>query len=162
MATETATPGVRKPLLSRNLTQLMLAILIGVLSGYGAILFKFLLKSMQWLFYQHGEDFLAYASEIPLWAKISMPAAGGLVVGLVVHFFASEAKGHGVPEVMQAIALRDGLIRKRVAAAKIFASAVTIGSGGSVGREGPWCRSGRPSAPASGRSSRSPASTCGP
>lgn len=142
MATETATPGMKRPFLSRNLTQLMLAIIIGVLSGYGAILFKFLLKSMQWLFYQHGEDFLAYASEIPLWAKISMPAAGGLVVGLVVHFFASEAKGHGVPEVMQAIALREGLIRKRVAAAKIFASAVTIGSGGSVGREGPMVQIG--------------------
>ena len=65
-----------------------------------------------------------------------------LVVGIVVSTFASEAKGHGVPEVMQAIALRGGRIRKRVAAAKIFASAVTIGSGGSVGREGPMVQIG--------------------
>ncbi|WP_018123767.1 chloride channel protein [Desulfovibrio oxyclinae] len=132
----------KQPFLNRDLTQLMLAILIGVLSGYGAILFKYLLKSMQWLFYQHSGEFLEYAHEIPMWAKVSMPALGGLIVGLVVHFFASEAKGHGVPEVMQAIALRGGVIRKRVAAAKIFASAVTIGSGGSVGREGPMVQIG--------------------
>lgn len=127
---------------NKNLNHLMLAILIGILSGYGAVLFKFVLKSMQWLFYQHGGDFLNFAHEVPIWAKIAMPAGGGLIVGLVVHFFAREAKGHGVPEVMQAIALRGGVIRKRVAAAKIFASAVTIGSGGSVGREGPMVQIG--------------------
>lgn len=141
MTTET-TPHSRRPLLNRDLSRLMLAIIIGVLSGYGAVLFKFLLKFMQWVFYQHAGEFIDYASEIPLWAKMAMPAAGGLIVGLVVHFFAREAKGHGVPEVMQAIALRGGVIRKRVAAAKIFASAVTIGSGGSVGREGPMVQIG--------------------
>ncbi|WP_147821938.1 chloride channel protein [Salidesulfovibrio onnuriiensis] len=127
---------------NKNLNHLMLAIIIGVLAGYGAVLFKFVLKSMQWIFYQHAGDFLAYSSEVPTWSKIVMPAVGGLIVGLVVHFFAREAKGHGVPEVMQAIALRAGVIRKRVAAAKIFASAVTIGSGGSVGREGPMVQIG--------------------
>ncbi|WP_319466122.1 chloride channel protein [uncultured Pseudodesulfovibrio sp.] len=125
-----------------NVQYLFLAILIGVLAGYGAVLFKLVLKSMQWLFYQNTDDFLFFGSTIPVWMKIAMPAAGGLVVGLVVNFFASEAKGHGVPEVIQAIALRGGRIRKRVAAAKIFASAVTIGSGGSVGREGPMVQIG--------------------
>lgn len=125
-----------------NVQYLFLAILIGVLAGYGAVLFKYVLKSMQWIFYQDSRDFLFIFDTIPLWMKIVMPAAGGLVVGLVVSFFASEAKGHGVPEVIQAIALRGGRIRKRVAAAKIFASAVTIGSGGSVGREGPMVQIG--------------------
>ncbi len=133
---------VRNAFHSRNISHLLMAILIGALSGYGAVLFKFVLKSMQWLFYHHSGEFLDFANEVPLWMKIVMPAAGGLVVGLVVHFFAREAKGHGVPEVMQAIALRAGVIRKRVAAAKIFASAVTIGSGGSVGREGPMVQIG--------------------
>jgi H+/Cl- antiporter ClcA len=59
------------------------------------------------------------------------------MVGLIVTFAAKEAKGHGVPEVMEAVVLRNGRIRKRVAAAKILASAICIGSGGSVGREGP-------------------------
>ncbi|MCJ2163147.1 MULTISPECIES: chloride channel protein [unclassified Pseudodesulfovibrio] len=125
-----------------NVRYLFLAILIGVLAGYGAVLFKYGLKYMQWVFYQNSSDFLTFSETIPLWMKIVMPAAGGLVVGVVVSYFASEAKGHGVPEVMQAIALRGGRIRKRVAAAKIFASAVTIGSGGSVGREGPMVQIG--------------------
>ncbi|MBG0791700.1 MAG: chloride channel protein [Desulfovibrionaceae bacterium] len=125
-----------------NIRYLFLATLIGVLAGYGAVLFKYALKLMQWVFYQHTEDFVLFADAVPLWMKIVIPTGGGLVVGLVVSNFASEAKGHGVPEVMQAIALRGGRIRKRVAAAKIFASAVTIGSGGSVGREGPMVQIG--------------------
>jgi len=125
-----------------NVKYLFLAILIGVLAGYGAVLFKYILKFMQWVFYQNTGDILFFSESIPLWMKIVMPAIGGLVVGLVVSNFASEAKGHGVPEVIQAIALRGGRIRKRVAAAKIFASAVTIGSGGSVGREGPMVQIG--------------------
>lgn len=136
----------REPLFQRlkrpNVKYLFLAIIIGVLAGYGAVVFKYILKSMQWIFYQNSQDYLAFSDAVPLWMKIVMPAAGGLVVGLVVSYFASEAKGHGVPEVIQAIALRGGRIRKRVAAAKIFASAVTIGSGGSVGREGPMVQIG--------------------
>ncbi|MDD3313473.1 chloride channel protein [Pseudodesulfovibrio sp.] len=134
------------PLLDRlmqpSIKNLFLAIFIGILAGYGAVFFKLVLKFMQWVFYRHTEDILFFADKIPLWMKIVMPMAGGLVVGLVVSFFASEAKGHGVPEVIQAIAMRGGRIRKRVAAAKIFASAVTIGSGGSVGREGPMVQIG--------------------
>ena len=97
-----------------NVQYLFLAILIGVLAGYGAVLFKYILKSMQWLFYQNTGDFMYISESIPFWMKIVMPTVGGLVVGLVVSFFASEAKGHGVPEVIQAIALRGGRIRKRV------------------------------------------------
>ncbi|MBN1666024.1 MAG: chloride channel protein, partial [Anaerolineales bacterium] len=55
----------------------------------------------------------------------------------IIAFFAREAKGHGVPEVMQAIALRGGRIRPRVVVAKVLASSACIGSGGSAGREGP-------------------------
>ncbi len=58
-------------------------------------------------------------------------------MGPTVWFFAREAKGHGVPEVMEAVALRGGFIRKRVAVVKALASAMCIASGGSVGREGP-------------------------
>ncbi len=66
-----------------------------------------------------------------------MPALGGALVGPIVYFFAREAKGHGVPEVMNAIAREGGIIRKRVVLVKTLASAICIGSGGSVGREGP-------------------------
>ena len=62
---------------------------------------------------------------------------GGLVYGPLIYRFAREAKGHGVPEVMAAVALRGGRIRPSVAVVKSLASALCIGSGGSVGREGP-------------------------
>ncbi|MBI1881771.1 MAG: chloride channel protein, partial [Chloroflexi bacterium] len=68
---------------------------------------------------------------------ILAPALGGLLAGPIIAFFAREAKGHGVPEVMQAIALRGGRIRPRVVVAKVIASALCIGSGGSAGREEP-------------------------
>jgi CIC family chloride channel protein len=64
-------------------------------------------------------------------------AVAGLLVGLIVDHFAREAKGHGVPEVMEAVLLRGGRIRPQVAVAKVAASSLTIGSGGSGGREGP-------------------------
>jgi len=69
--------------------------------------------------------------------RVSIPAVGGLMVGPLIYFFAREARGHGVPEVMKAVAVRGGVIRARIVAVKAIASAISIGTGGSVGREGP-------------------------
>ncbi len=123
--------------LDERILTLLVAALIGVLSGYGAVLFRLMIKLAQYAFYQNTSDILSFSHTLPLYVVIGMPCLGGLMVGTIVSFGASEAKGHGVPEVMEAVALRSGRIRKRVAAAKIVASAVCIGSGGSVGREGP-------------------------
>src|SRR5664280_2514900 len=71
------------------------------------------------------------------WFVIFAPVAAGLLYGPLVHFFAREARGHGVPEVMFAVARRGGRIAPQVAAVKALASALCIGGGGSVGREGP-------------------------
>jgi len=114
-----------------------LAILIGTLGGYGAVLFRFAIKAAQYSFYQNTNDILTFAHTLPPYLKIGLPALGGLIVGPIIYFGAHEAKGHGVPEVMEAVALRDGRIRSRVAIVKILASGISIGSGGSVGREGP-------------------------
>jgi chloride channel protein, CIC family len=115
---------------------LALAALVGVAGGYGAILFRFLIGLVNRLAFAGGIG-LDRLHAAPWYALVLAPAAGGLVVGPLVHFFAREAKGHGVPEVMDACANRGGRIRPRVAIVKILASAVCIGSGGSVGREGP-------------------------
>ena len=115
----------------------VLAILIGILGGYGAVLFRFAIKAAQYGFYQNTRDFLTFAHTLPLYLKIGLPALGGLLVGPIIYFGADEAKGHGVPEVMEAVALRGGRIRSRVALVKILASGISIGSGSSVGREGP-------------------------
>ncbi len=115
----------------------VLAVFIGVIAGYGAVLFRYAITTFQVLFYDDGLDFLQFAEYIPWYQKILVPMVGGAIVGPMIYFWAREAKGHGVPEVMEAMALRGGRIRARVTAVKIAASAISIGCGGSVGREGP-------------------------
>jgi len=114
-----------------------LAILIGLLGGFGAIGFRLLIRALQSISYGSGEDLVDIALSIPWYWKILIPTMGGSVVGPLIFFFAREAKGHGVPEVMEAVAMRSGIIRKRVVIVKSLASAICMGSGGSVGREGP-------------------------
>ncbi len=116
---------------------LLLALGVGVLAGYGSVLFRYAIDAVQVLFYQNSSDFLEFYDTLSWYAIVLPPTIGGAIVGLLTSKGAPEAKGHGVPEVMEAVALRDGVIRKRVAAVKIAASAICIGSGGSVGREGP-------------------------
>jgi CIC family chloride channel protein len=115
----------------------IVAIIIGIAGGFGAVGIQFLIKFFKELFWGTDEYTIQYLSTLPLYVKIGVPVLGGLIVGIIVHFFSSEAKGHGVPEVMEAIALKNGIIRPRVVISKLFASATYIGSGGSVGREGP-------------------------
>jgi len=123
--------------LNEHIFTSLLAIIIGILAGYGAVLFRYLIRGFQFLFYQNSADFLDFAADVPFYLKIAIPALAGAIVGPLIHFWARESKGHGVPEIMEAIALKGGVIRARVAFAKILASAISIGGGGSVGREGP-------------------------
>jgi len=115
----------------------VVAVLIGVLGGYGAVLFRYAIIFFQSIFYGSGQEFILIADQLSWYRKLLFPAIGGAIVGPLIYYGAREAKGHGVPEVMEAIALRDGQIRKRVTGVKILASALSIGCGGSVGREGP-------------------------
>lgn len=120
--------------LSETTVSLGTAILVGAGTGIGAVLFIRLIEFVQKIFFEGSE--LALGS-LGRGLILLIPIFGGLLAGPIIAFFASEAKGHGVPEVMQAIALRGGRIRPRVVVAKILASALCIGSGGSAGREGP-------------------------
>lgn len=113
------------------LLQVVLAVMVGVITGLGALVFRWLIDFFQDLFFRWAP---AQLGPIPL---PLLPAFGGLLVGLLVYYGAREARGHGVPEVMAAVAQNGGRIRGRVAAVKALASALTIGSGGSAGREGP-------------------------
>jgi len=115
----------------------VLAVAVGLAGGFGAVGFRYLIDFFQNLAYGSSEELLNVVLALPWYLKVWVPAAGGLVVGPLVYFFAREAKGHGVPEVMEAVALKGGVIRKRVVFVKTLASAISIGTGGSVGREGP-------------------------
>lgn len=110
------------------------ALVVGILTGIGAVLFRYLINGVAWIGYEWIPE---VSSGLGKGYVIFVPAIGGLLVGLLVYFFAREAKGHGVPEVMEAVALKGGRIRPRVAIVKSLASSLTIGSGGSAGREGP-------------------------
>ena len=111
-----------------------LAVVVGVIAGFGAVIFRWLINTFQSLFFGAGASYLGFLGQYYI---ILLPALGGLIVGVLVHFGAREAKGHGVPEVMEAVAVQGGRIRPRVAVIKSLASSICIGSGGSVGREGP-------------------------
>jgi CIC family chloride channel protein len=114
-----------------------LGIIIGLLGGFGAVGFRYLIQMFQGIFYGTGPDLVEIVSSIPWYWKVLIPAIGGSIIGPLIYFLAREAKGHGVPEVMEAVAIRSGIIRKRLVIVKSLASAICIGSGGSVGREGP-------------------------
>jgi CIC family chloride channel protein len=131
--------GPRKPVLesvrhSEITISLGLALIVGVAGAGAAYIFRNLILGFQHGFFHWGQDILAFMGD---YYVIIIPALGGAIVGPLVYFFAREARGHGVPEVMNAVALQGGRIRPRVVIIKALASAITIGSGGSVGREGP-------------------------
>lgn len=115
----------------------VLATLVGLAGGFGVIGFRALIEVIQSQCYGGKGDLLALAQAMPWTMKVWIPAAGGLAVGLMLYFFARESKGHGVAEVMEAVAIKRGIMQKRALLVKSIASAITIGSGGSAGIQGP-------------------------
>jgi CIC family chloride channel protein len=113
-----------------------LSCLIGIAAGYGAVVFNKMIAVVSAFSVQQ-----AYALAVSTWTfwllLAATPAIGLLLVAWITRQFAEEAQGHGVPEVISAVAHDDGIIRPRVAFVKVLASALCIGTGGSVGREGP-------------------------
>jgi CIC family chloride channel protein len=118
---------------------LLFSIIVGLGSGFGAVIFNRLIDIFRSLFFGDGKNLLYFMGK---YYVVFIPAIGGLIVGPLIYFVAIEAKGHGVPEVMLAVATLGGRIRARVAVIKALASSICIGSGGSVGREGPFVQIG--------------------
>jgi CIC family chloride channel protein len=120
-----------------------LAITVGAGAGVGAIVFRYLILWFTILFTGHpdysatGHAANPFVPVLGWWFVVIAPVIGGLIYGPLVDRFAREARGHGVPEVMLAVATTGGRIRPQVAVIKSLASALCIGCGGSVGREGP-------------------------
>ncbi len=117
-----------------DLGLVLLSVIVGLAGGAGAIVFRQLIAWAQIMFSSAGEWVLPFQGQ---YYVILLPAVGLVLVSLIVRRWAPETRGHGVPEVQYAVRRLGGRIRPRVAAVKALASALTIGSGGSVGREGP-------------------------
>jgi CIC family chloride channel protein len=96
-----------------NTTMAILAVIVGLAAGLGAVGFRHLIGFFQSISYGSDGDLLELVQSTSWYLKVWVPAAGGLVVGPLVYFLAREAKGHGVPEVMEAVAIKSGIIRKR-------------------------------------------------
>jgi CIC family chloride channel protein len=139
MAAEEKVPGSR---IITHPVLWLLSVLVGVIAGFGAVVFRELIGLLHNLFFL-GAFSVKYSANLHTpaspWgpAIILAPVAGAMGVAFLVKNYAIEARGHGVPEVMEAIYYNKGIIRPVVAVIKSLASALSIGTGGSVGREGP-------------------------
>ncbi|NOZ56630.1 MAG: chloride channel protein [Calditrichaeota bacterium] len=122
---------------SEYVFMILVATVIGLGGGLTAVALRYLIGFFQWVSFGSWSNLLEAAHRIPWYLLIFIPAIGGLIVGPMVYRIATEARGHGVPEVMEAVAVHGGVIRPRVVLIKALASAVCIGTGGSTGREGP-------------------------
>lgn len=121
----------------------LVAAIVGLLVGGASVLFTAMIRGWTWV----STGFTEYSTHpgaahavlgIPAWVLLLIaPVLAALLYGPLVHRFAPSARGHGIPEVMLAVRRKGGAIPGRVAVVKLIASSLTIGSGGSAGREGP-------------------------
>lgn len=120
-----------------------LAVAVGAVTGLGAVGFRWLITAFTRMFTGHddysglGRVASTHWPWLGFWFLLLAPVVAGAIYGPLVHRFAPEARGHGVPEVMYAVSHRGGRIAPQVSLVKALASALCIGGGGSVGREGP-------------------------
>jgi CIC family chloride channel protein len=124
-----------------------LGVMVGIVAGLAAITFFWLLETCTHLFLGHlvgylppspvGEGNAPETSWARRWALPLVVALGGLISGLIVFLLAPEAEGHGTDAAIEAFHQKAGRVRARIIPIKTIASAITIGSGGSGGREGP-------------------------
>lgn len=128
---------VRYPAQTREaLYHITLAIFVGLCGGVGAIVLRQMISLNLKLFFEWVLPSISVIFGYNA-AIIMLPMLGGLLVGLITVKTTAEARGHGIPEVIEAVNVYGGRIRGRVAFIKAFVSSITLGSGGSGGREGP-------------------------
>lgn len=155
---------VRRSILTGSTGLTVLALLVGVGAGLGAVAFRYMILGVTYLLSGHRDYSAAGHAGNPLvpglgmWFVLIVPIVGGLIFGPLVSRFAPEARGHGVPEVMLAVNKLGGRMRPQVPIVKSLASAICIGSGGSVGREGPIVQIGSALGSLAGRLMRVPES----
>ncbi|OQY20279.1 MAG: hypothetical protein B6I36_01435 [Desulfobacteraceae bacterium 4572_35.1] len=116
---------------------LLIAAIIGAVTGTLAVAFRYLLLEVTKLFWTQSYDLVAASAAMPWYLIMLIPIGGGLLVGPIVEKFAPEARGAGVSEVIESVVTREGNIRHRTTLFKMFATLLSLGCGASVGREGP-------------------------
>jgi len=121
-----------------QLVLLVIALVTGVLAAYAALGFRGLIAAVQTIaLATWSERPLQSIASLPWWHIVLAPAAGGLTVGLLILWLAPDRRPHGVADVVESSALSGGRMSLRTGLVVALGSAVTLGSGGSAGREGP-------------------------
>jgi CIC family chloride channel protein len=130
------------------------AVAIGAITGFGAILFHMVLDQVSDFFMKslagfyppvaggEGGVIRSDGAEVKRWVLLLLPAVGGLLAGWIIFRWAPEAEGHGTDAVIHSFHHLKGRIRLRVPFVKAVSSILTIGTGGSAGREGPVAQIG--------------------
>ncbi len=117
----------------------LIALLIGIAAGLAATVFRLAIMVLQTSVYGTPSvtSIHSYAEDLPWWMLLLIPTLGGLVVGLIVHFFTPEGRVRSVADVIEGAALNDGRVEKKAGLASAICSWITLSTGGSTGREGP-------------------------
>lgn len=118
---------------------LLLAVVIGVTSGYTALVFRIGIEWISGLFYGHMDEttFISYVSALPWWHRLAAPIGGGLLICLMLRFLTTDYRAHSIPDVIESTHLKNGRFKARDVGSSFLISMCTLGSGGSAGREGP-------------------------
>jgi CIC family chloride channel protein len=127
---------------ARSLLLLFLSAITGVAGALGIVFFRYLVDWCHQVFFSNLLPLISFYAFGHNLGIILLPTIGGLIIGPIMWRLAPELVGHGIPETLEAFTYDGGRIRKRVAILKVPVSAITLGSGGSAGREGPGARIG--------------------
>ncbi|WP_295389244.1 ClcB-like voltage-gated chloride channel protein [uncultured Thiodictyon sp.] len=115
---------------------LPLAALAGILGALVTVVFREGIHGMEWLIGGHSGGLIEMSIGLPWWGRLLLPAAGGLIAGLILQEIGQRLRGLRTTDYMEAIALGDGRIGVRQSLVKAASSLCTVASGGSIGREG--------------------------
>ncbi len=119
---------------------------VGILVGFGGLAIGALTDLLQKQLWGGGENLLEAASRAPWWIRVGAPTVGGLMVGMIVYAARMRLVGHGTSSLLEAVALKGGRIEAKPVLLAVAAGVATVGSGGSLGREGPMVSLGAMSA----------------
>lgn len=117
----------------------LIALMIGIGAGFAALFFRKGIEALQAWAYgtEHVNRMANFAETVPWYWVLIIPAMGGLAVGLILHFFTDDGRGRTVSDVIEGAAMYEGRVEGRAGIASAAASMITLGTGGSTGREGP-------------------------
>ena len=116
-----------------------IALIIGIAAGFAAVAFRYAIDWLQQTVYgtENADLIHSFAATLPWYLVLVIPIFGGLVVGLILHRYTPDGRVRSVADVIEGSAMQDGSVEKREGLASALASLITLGTGGSTGREGP-------------------------